>query len=278
MGRIWGLICLVFLGYTMMYIASSPISFSYISGPTQVRMLSAQEFEMAKGSTTILEKDYSRMFCGNQHMKHTHFSDQWNHTITSDSFQSSCQITQCDMPSVRDGYNLTGTFGVTLEFWVNSRLPVSVAENIPAVVAFINQKYSSFGIRFKAVQYSFTPSISGTYYVNDPCNTDYSQPCYPGNTLLSSVIQQSGLRSTIKTNGTLAILVDNIQRPGPSQLILGYSFFPWTNQHGMMVLAPETVRPGDITAPHEIGHFLGLYHTLFVSNFAELFFFHLINI
>ncbi len=247
-----------------MSIASSPITFSYISGPTPVRTLSAQEFEMAKGATEIFEKDYSRMFCGNQHMTHDHSSQQWNHTITSEVAQSSCQITQCDLASVRDAYTLGGTYGVHLEFWVNSRLPDSVTQNIPAVVAFVNQKYASFGIRFKAVQYTFTPAISGTYYVNDPCDTDYSQPCTSGRDVLGSAILQSGIRSTIKTNGTLAILVDNIQRTGQNEYILGYAFFPWTNQHGMMVMIPETVRPGDITAPHEIGHFLGLYHTLFV--------------
>jgi len=175
---------------------------------------------------------------------------------------------QCDDPLHRDKYSSNdGIIITTAVHLMNSRFgeaPNGVTEEqVNEVMYRMNQAFGAYGISFK---YTIYPHNDGKYYCI---------PAYSGiNQEWLTAIEDMKTTYAIAPATTLNIFI-SCQTPSFQGTLFGIGTFPWdsaalTKTGGLWlnsISANDTaLAEGDITAEHETGHCLGLWHTFHGSD------------
>jgi len=186
-----------------------------------------------------------------------------------------CAITECGNPKIRDLYMSDRTKREVFIDWLYVKSDDhwrNAEHTAKAMTHFLNKVYAHTGFRFSSRVHFFdlTQSLANKLGVDDVSELEnmrvHKYDC-------------ADREDKHDTKGTICVEAHKLmvalrgskwQELGAFQLIPvtftrevlnGFGKFPWSSDHGMLIIAHQALQKGATTLPHEMGHCLGLLHT-----------------
>lgn len=182
---------------------------------------------------------HQKGFCGNSFIQLKNYEKAQN--------IPTCGRNQCDDPNIRNSYTQPMNHTIKL-YWLvfNCSADWNSMQKIRESTEDANVKYSDVKVTFKSFIY-YLP-CSGRYG-----NMDYT--VFDQNKVIQAVTTEIG-QDYQKEKG-IHIVTGDPSQPG----LLGFMFFPGEQYSGIGFMNKIAIGRGQKTPSHEIGHFLGLFHT-----------------